>query len=541
MQWSLKSSVIPQTLDEVETLLLENRGVKDADSFFNPAHPFNLTLTEVGIDPAQMSLAVTRLKQALDSQEDVLVFGDYDADGICSTAVLWLTLHHMGYKARPFIPHREKHGYGLSNRALDDILSGQKPDLIVTVDNGIVAHVPINRLVEAGIDVIISDHHQPEATLPKAQAIVHTTQLCGATVAWMLAREVDGEFVKTLLDLCGIATIADQVPLLKANRSFAYWGIEALKKTQRLGILELCKLAKLPIGELSTNAINYGLAPRINAMGRLDHGLDALRLLCTTNPTRAQDLVENLNVTNIRRQDLTESMVASAMADSHIWVDEHIVIASSPDYHEGVIGLIAGKLMEEFYKPAIVISVGEKVAKASARSVAGVNIVELIRQVRDDLLEVGGHPMAAGFGLLPEKLAIVTSRLQKLAKEQIPAELLVPSVQVESELPFDLVSKKLMSVTTKFEPFGQANYEPVFGFKGLEVLDIQAIGRESKHLKLTVTADGLKPIPCLAWNQGFLVNKLDAGSQVDIAGVLEINTWKDKQTLQIKCRDIRPI
>jgi single-stranded-DNA-specific exonuclease len=538
MQWSLKSSTIPSSLNEVENILLKNRGIEDASAFFNPLHPVDLKLKAVGIDPKQMRKATMRLDQALKNQEDVLVFGDYDADGICSTAVLWLTLHNLGYKARPFIPHREKHGYGLSQKALDDILAAQKPDLIVTVDNGIVAHEAVARLNQVGVDVIITDHHQPEESLPPALAIVHTTQLCGTTVAWMLAREIDSEFVKSTLDLCGIATIADQVPLLQANRSFAYWGIEALKKTERVGLKQLCQVAELTMADLSTSSVNFGLAPRINAMGRLDHGLDALRLLCTSNPQRAQELVENLNYTNLRRQDLTESMVATAQAEAQTWVNEHIIVAYSTEYHEGVIGLIAGKLMEEFYKPAIVIAVGERVAKASARSIPGVNIVELIRQVRDDLLEVGGHPMAAGFGLLPEKIEVVKQLLQELARTQISSELLTPSIQVECELPFGQLSDKLVKLTETFEPFGQANPEPVFGLKQLKVVEAQAMGRDKKHLKLSVTTGDLKPLTCIAWNRGFLAPKLEAGTIIDVAGVIEISEWNNRKTLQLKAKDI---
>ncbi len=538
MQWQYLSSVIPQTLDELEAILLSNRQIADQALFFQPPHPFDLTLSDVGINAHQSELAVARLQTALDKQEDVLVFGDYDADGITSTAILWLTLHHLGYNARPFIPHREKHGYGLSDRALNDILAAKKPDLIVTVDNGIVAHQPVTRLNELGIDVIITDHHQPETTLPPALAIFHTTQLCGATVAWMLAKELDGEYVKTLLDLCGIATIADQVPLLSANRSFAFWGIKALQKTERMGLNELLMLAAIKPAEVNTTAINFGIAPRINAMGRLDHGMDALRLLCTTNHQRAQELVGNLNDTNIRRQDMTETMVNQALAESTLWMDEHIIIAHSPEYHEGVIGLIAGKLMEKYYKPAIVIAVGEKVAKASARSVVGVNIVELIRQVRDDLLEVGGHPMAAGFGLLPEKVEIVKKRLQAIAKEQISPELLVPSIHIECEVPFELLNEKLIKLTTQFEPFGQSNREPILAFKNLTVLDATEMGRDKKHLKLIVTADGFKPLNCIAWNKGFLVSELISGAQVDIAGVVETNEWKGKKSVQMKVRDV---
>jgi len=548
MQWNLLNPTNPNTLAELQAVLLANRGVSDVQSFLTPPQPSDLSLAEVGLDPVQVMAAVERIRQALKAQQKVLVFGDYDADGICATAVMWLTLHQLGCQATPFIPDRLKHGYGLSLLAIDEILAQGKPDLIVTVDNGIVAHPAVARLIAAGVEVLITDHHSPEATLPAATQIVHTTQLCGTTVAWMFARELWRELkgqpaeADHLLDLCGVATIADQVPLREANRAFAYWGIEALKTTPRPGIKALCQVAEMTQLELTTNSIHYGIAPRINAMGRLEHGMDALRLLCTSNLERAQVLAQSISLTNVKRQTLTSELLEIALAESKVWESEHLIIVDSPAYHEGVIGLIAGKLMETYYKPAIVIAVGETKAKASARSIAGVNIVDLIRLVRDDLLEVGGHPMAAGFGLLSEKIPLVKKRLLALAKTEIKPEQLQPQITIECLVGPALLTEATCSMIQKLAPFGQGNPEPVLGLPEMKVLDLHFIGQQKQHLKLLVAPandTAARPVTALGWNLSQQAAGWEPGQTADLAVCLEMNEWRNKRSLQLKIKDVR--
>lgn len=538
MQWKLKSTQTPSSLDEVRQILLENRQIKNAEEFFHPRSPLEMSLTDVGIDPVQMARAVKRLELARDKKEEVLIFGDYDADGVCSTAILWEALKQFGIIARPFIPHREKHGYGLSLKSLEAVLSEEvprKPDLLITVDNGIVAHAAFARLRELGIDAILTDHHLPESTLPDALAVVHSTQLCGSTVAWFLGRELSKKAAEKSLDLTAIATVADQMSMLGISRSFVQHGLEALKKTERVGLQLLIAKANLEMDTLDTNSINYGIAPRINAMGRLKHGKDALRLLCTKSMARADELVHELNDTNVSRQELTSAMVDHARANSHLWETEHIIIVSSTEYHEGVIGLIAGKLSEQFSKPAIAIAIGPQTAKASARSVPGVNIIEFIRLVKSDLLEAGGHPMAAGFGLLSEKVALVSERMTVLARTAITAEVLTPTLDVECLLPAELVTTETIESLADFAPFGQQNREPIFGLQNLQVVGATTMGRESKHLKLQLESQ----LTAIGWSMGEHASELKPQTIVDIAGVLGINEWKGRKSIQLILKDIQ--
>lgn len=546
---------IPTSIDEVMKILLKNRGIENIDSFLNVKHPQDLTLTEVGLKPPQMKKAVKRIIKAQKTGEKVLIFGDYDADGICATAILWLTLYHLKINVFPFIPHRGKHGYGVSDVAIDEILQAEekeKPALIITVDNGIVAHQPIKRLVEQEkIDVIITDHHQPEsannqAIFPPAHAIVHTTQLCGATVAWMLARELEPDFANKQLDLAGIATIADQVSLIGANRSFAKFGLEALTQTEKIGLNQLFQAAGIEKKNISSGTVGFSLVPRINAMGRLKHGLDALRLLCTNSRNQATSLVKILMDTNIERQDLTNELLADAILQAEKQANEHLIIVSSPDYHDGVIGLIAGRLVEKYHKPAIALSLDDNTAKASARSVTGVNITKLLRQVQADLIDVGGHPLAAGFSVEIKKLPQVRQKLAKIALAEISVELLQPTLDLELELPWEFVSEELIAAIEKLAPFGQDNPRPFFLLNNLKILNVMSMGKENNHLKIVAgrpaaanPTESTKTLNVLAWRKGELARKLRENQNISLAGTLELNHWNGKTSVQMILEDLR--
>lgn len=547
MHWQYTTQTPPQDIETLRSMLLEHRGLtdkRDQKDFFDPTAPMDIPLEDVWIDRKSVDAAVARILLAKERGEEVVIFGDYDVDGVCSTAIIWESLRAIGVVAKPFLPLREKHGYGLSMRSLKSVLEEYSPKLLITVDNGIVAHQAFEELNRLGIDTILTDHHAPEAGMPNAQIIVHSTQVCGSGVAWFLARAISAASAERSQDLMGLATIADQMILLKANRSFVVHGIDALKKTQRIGLQILMSRANVELDKISSETINYVIAPRINAMGRLKHSLDALRLVCTTSVERASQLVAELNDTNTERQDLTVEMIDHAMVQAARWKDEHIIVVASAEYHEGVIGLLASKLVDEFNKPTIAVSIGPVIAKASARSVPGVNIIELIRQVKDDLLEAGGHPMAAGFAVEPEKLEVVTGRLEKIAREQITDETLQPRLTIESPLGTQLLTLTAASEIQKFAPFGQGNYEPIFAMPAGIVLKASPIGKEGKHLKMEVgyqTDAQQITLTCIGWGMGKLVPELNSGRKVELAGCLQVNEWKSRKSLQLLLKDVKTL
>lgn len=550
MKWIYQNDNTPKNFNELRSILLENRQITNTDNFFSPEHPKNFTAKSVGIDEKQFDKALKRIELAVKNKEKVVIFGDYDADGITATAILWESLNYLDLQAKPFIPDRKKHGYGLSVGALEDIFEDysssdsdqgekSKPDLIITVDNGIVAHSAAKFLKEQNVDLIITDHHQPEDKKPKALAIVHTTKIAGAGVAWMLAKALTPDFAISLLDFVGVATVADLVPLVAENRSFAKFGVDTLKTNKRIGIESLRFVSGLDKRPIDAELIGFGIAPRINAMGRLAHGLDALRLLCTRNKKRAQELALLLNNTNTKRRQITIDLVKEAILQAKDNQDQKVIIVSSENYHEGVVGLIAGKIAEEFSKPAIVISIGDDIAKASARSVAGVNIIELIRTVKADLIDAGGHPMAAGFSLKKEKTEEVKTKLEKKALETIDDKSLEATLMIDCRLPASLVDFELVDSVESFRPFGRDNSKPLFVIENLELTEVKVIGKNKNHLRCKVrVGENGKELAALFWNKAKLSKELNVGDKVSIAARVDINDWNGNQYLQFIGEDV---
>ncbi|PIY79988.1 MAG: single-stranded-DNA-specific exonuclease RecJ [Candidatus Pacebacteria bacterium CG_4_10_14_0_8_um_filter_42_14] len=531
MRFVLKSPKTPTSQEELRELLLVNRGITDVDLFLNPPSPSSFTSEQVGIDANEMKKAIKRIKKAIDTKEKIVVFGDYDADGICASAVLWQTLIDAGADALPFIPDRIAHGYGLSTKAIETIIESNKPALIVTVDNGIVAHEAADFSKKQGIDLIISDHHQPEEKLPTAFAIVHTTQLCGTTVAWMIARELDKNSAEKQLDLCAIATIADQVKLIGPNRSFAFHGLKSLAKTERPGLLSLFEASAIDIKAINTGTVGFQIAPRINAAGRIGDGIAALRLLCTEKRSAADRIARELTTLNTERQDMTVQAVEHAQSQVVLQQDEYLLIAASTDYHEGVIGLVAGRLTEEFHKPSIVFAIGENSIKGSARSIPGINIVELIRTEAENLTSVGGHPMAAGLALIPEMFELVKKNLFATAKKMIDSELLVESATADCVLAHEMISFETIETIGELAPFGSGNPQPIFLLQNIEIADVRAVGKEGKHSKIFIKlADG-RVLEALQWNI--------TPDQINLAGVnemvvrLKMSEWRGKRRIEL--------
>jgi len=542
MKLKYRSDDIPKSLGELEDILLKNRGIKDKASFLKLVNPMDISLSDVDLDEEQLKGVLARLQKAKDDNEYIVIFGDYDADGISASAILWQALFKLGFNVKPFIPHRTKHGYGVSVKAIDEIVKDKKPDLVITVDNGIVAHEPIKYLKNLGIDVIITDHHQPEQEegkniYPSADYVFHSTKLCGATVAWMLVRELDKEMAEESLDLCALATVADQVPLVGASRSFVKFGIEAMKKTSRVGLRVLLEKIVKDIDGLNTDTIGYIIAPRINAVGRLSEGVVALRLLCTTSRSQASRLVEEVIQTNEKRKSLTYELVKQAENLVQEQLDENIIIVASKEYHEGILGLIAGSLLQKYAKPVIAIKIDDEIGKASVRSVQGVNIVEFLRKIKDDLLTVGGHPLAGGFSFEIEKLEEIKKKLFAMAKEDFAEELLVKEVAVECVLPASLISEEAIELIESLKPFGQQNPKPVFEIRNVEIQDISSMGKNGDHLRAMLGSKD-HSLKTIGWRMGKLANEYEIDDKVSVVGSLGFNVWNGRRSIQMILEDI---
>ncbi len=541
MHWKILHQDKVENVDDLIQTLLENRQIENTEDFLQPKAPDELKPAEIGFDVKQLQLAVKRLKQAIDNQEKVVIYGDYDADGIIASSIVWLTLSHLGLTAVPFIPNREEHGYGLSIKALKQIQEKYKPDLIVTVDNGITAAEALEWAKKNDLEVIVTDHHQPEKKLPPAQAIVHSTQISGAGVAWFLMKQFAPDFVLGLIDLAAIATITDMLPLTGANRSFVKFGLRMLRNSQRAGLKALYEAAKIDPNRVSTYTIGFLIGPRINAAGRIANGIEAMRLLCTNSLPAARKIARKLDKINRTRQDLTDEHLAIALEQSEQFQNKKIIIISSEEFHEGVIGLLAGKLTEKFYKPAIVIAQTDDLIKASARSVSGLNITNLLREAGDLLISVGGHELAAGFSAEAANLDKLRDKLESLAAENITQEMLEPELKVDLLIEPKLMKKDTVQALYSLAPYGIGNRAPVFGLEQVELISAATMGRDNDHLRLSlqINDEEYQHLTAVGWNLGHLSVELKDKHKIDAAFNLEINRWRGKEKLQLKIKDIQ--
>ena|SRR3989344_33192 len=554
MNWQILSKA---SKDIIETLL-KNRGIKDKKEFFEPLDPLKIPLKSLNIKESEIKKAIDRIKKARENKESVIVYGDYDADGITATAIIWETLHEFGLDVLPHIPDRFEEGYGINAQSVENLKSQiSNLKLIITVDNGIVAYEGIKKAKDLGIDVIVVDHHQKGTKKLATPYVLHATAVCGSALAWFFAKELSKSIkypvssILQSLDLAAIGTIADQMPLIGINRSIVKYGLEELNKTKRPGLLALFEESGLttkshmtgshPVNEVGTYEVNYIIAPRINAMGRLAAGIDSLRLLCTKRADKALELSKLLSKTNLDRQKIVDEAVVHAQSEvrgkSKGHIDKVIVLVHK-SYHEGVIGLVAGKLVEEFYRPAIVLSKKGKESKASARSVSGFNIIEAIKAT-GLILEGGGHPMAAGFSIDTKLIPKFIKEINKIADKLLTDEMLQRKLKIDMELSFDQLDDELSEKLEGFNPTGLGNPAPIFATKNVEIVEVKKVGAEGKHLKIRLADKPNEHIfNSIYFGGGQIYSKLTPDIKIDVAYNLENNTWNGYKSLQLKVKDI---
>lgn len=530
--------------------LLQARGLitrQAIDEFLHPPQPdLGILIKGTGIKNSRLVQAKKLIGEALSRSQNILIFGDYDADGITSTAILWLTLSKLargtGAKIMPFIPDRIKHGYGLSLPAVADILSGHvfeqtafpdfKPDIVITVDNGIVAHEAVKKLKNHGLQVIITDHHTALDSLPAADLIIHSTATSGAGIAWLLALALtdSSAFVLSLIELAAIGVVADQMPLTGLNRSLVARGLKVLEHSHNPGISALKHLAGIADKKLTTYDINFVLAPRLNAAGRIGNPLEALRLLCSHDERIVKQIAVSMDAYNRERQRMTDLAVDQALKTQ---VGHKLIFLDSPDFHEGIIGLVAGKLVEKYQRPAIVVSRGKATSKGSARSLGKVNITDLLRRAGRMLNSVGGHQLAGGFSLKTADLAKFKKKIISLADSTIGDQELDQSIQVDGTLRLTQTNLMLCRLLQSLEPFGMGNSKPRFVANNLRILEDRPVGRDGTHRKLVLEQDGVAR-DCI-WFNGNTGPLKDNFSAVF---TLEINTWRDREKVQLNIQHV---
>ena len=530
------------------TVLLNRNIIKDEDVklFLNPTRK---DFHDPYLMP-DMEKAVNRIITAIDKKEKKIIYGDYDVDGITSITVLSKFLKERNLNVGAYIPNRLEEGYGLNKKAIKKIADeGYK--LIITVDCGISGTEEIDYAYSLGMEVIITDHHEPLEVLPKALAVIDCKRkdnkypfnsLAGVGVAFKLIQAIgirldleEKEYLK-FLDIVCIGTISDIVPLVDENRVIAKLGLKLVENTRSPGVKALLNAAAYK--EVNSNTVSFGMAPRINACGRMGHERDALDLFLTENIVEANRITEKLNNYNRERQEIEKRIFDEAIlkiTSEHLMNNNAIVIGSE-NWHHGVIGIVASKITELYFKPSILICFEGEEGKGSGRSIPGFDLHAALCSTSDYLEKYGGHEMAVGLSLKKSNFQKFRQKFEQIARDN-HTEDLVSVIKIDKEINLKDINLENVKQLKLLEPFGEANKTPIFIYKNLKIDSIRALS-EGKHLKLTLK-DGNTIINAIGFNMGEYSEEFLIGDKIDVIGLLEINTFNGVENVQINMKDLR--
>ena len=498
-----------------------------------------------------MEKAARRICQAIDRNENIVIFGDYDADGVTSTAVLYLILSELGAKLSYYIPDRQEEGYGLNKTALDK-LTATNAELLITVDCGISSYDEVETFKDK-MDIIITDHHEPPARLPQAYAILNPKQtgcdypfkeLAGAGVAYKLCQAVwqikKGSQLTDHIELAALGTIADLVPLVGENRIIAKAGLQKIREGHNTGIQALLDSAQLTAADVTAGRIAFTAAPRLNAAGRIGHAVQGLQLLLEFDPAKARVLADGLSDLNIRRQEIERDITEQAIKqiEEEKKEAENTLIAYHTGWHPGVIGIAASRLVERFYRPSLVISLHDGIGKGSCRSIHGFNIYEALQYASDTLIQFGGHPMAAGFSIKEQDIPALWEKLNEYADRHMTAEDYIPQIAVDMVLQPEEISLALIDELADLEPYGMGNSRPVFSLSGCTFSEFRPIGKHKEHLRFSIANGNGRRLSGVGWSMAGFCGHILEGDAADVAFNLERNEYNGNASPQMILQDI---
>ncbi len=539
----------PVNEDEILKILLKNRGVDraDFDQFLNPENPIKLKLAGLGLSEKVVKKAVGVICNAIENGENILVYGDYDVDGITSTAIIWGAIYKKTKKVAPFIPDRNVDGYGFKYASF--LKCEEKFNvtfgLIVTVDNGITAKDELAKARRRGVAVVVIDHHLKETVNKQAKdegpVTVETSRLSASAIAWVVAKRID---TQADLGLAALGLVADCLPLLPPVRNFVCHGIERLRKQINPGLGQILKKAGIKQEEINSYVLGFVLGPRLNSVGRLGDATDALRLLVAKSGSDLDRYGRIVEEHNQKRQETQQWNIKQV--ESIINPDSKLLFYASSDIQTGLIGLAAGYLTSKFYRPSVVISLGKEVSKGSARSIPEVNIVEILRHFSGLLLEIGGHSMAAGFTISTDKVDEFEKKLEKFIAKKLEGISLEPKVEAEGVMRLAAVSKNTLAAITRLEPFGIGNPEPRFLFRNLKITSIRKVGKTGNHLKLRLDETDTKQTEkvetdAIAFKKGELGDRLKVGDLIEVVASLSLNRWQGKEQVELNVAEINGV
>jgi single-stranded-DNA-specific exonuclease len=536
-------------VNQLLATILANRNIlkeEDIRLFLNPTrndfyNPFLIT---------DMDIAVNRIIKAIENKENITIYGDYDVDGITSITVLKSFLNDIGVETNTYIPNRLIEGYGLNKEAIDKI-SKKGCNLMITVDCGISAIEEIEYANSLGIETIITDHHEAGNEIPKAIAVIDNKrkdskypfrELAGVGVVFKLIQAIgitlklkEESYLK-YLDIVCIGTISDIVPLVDENRVIAKLGLLLVAQTKNIGLRSIINSSGY--NKIDSNAISFGVAPRINACGRMGKAEEALELFLSKDKNEVNELTNKLNEHNRKRQETEKTIFENAVEkikEEHLDENKAIIVGGE-NWHHGVIGIVSSKITEMYFKPSILFSFEEDgIGKGSGRSIPGFDLHEALMKCSDTIEKFGGHSMAVGITVKKDNLEKFKKEFEQIATQSKIDEI-IPIINIDAKVDLSDIDKEMVESLKQLEPFGEANKMPVFAFKNLKIDSIRALS-EGKHLKLTLK-DNNYIINAIGFNIGYLANEYRIGDKIDVAGVLEINTFNGVDNLQINIKDI---
>ena len=532
--------------------ILNNRGINDeknAEIFMNPSleylrNPFLMK---------DMKKATDRIKKAVENKERIYIYGDYDVDGVSSTSILYIYFKSIDFPVKYYIPNRLEEGYGINEEAINKI-NNDGCDLIITVDCGITSVKEVELANKLGIDVIITDHHECQSDIPDAYAIVNPKQdecnypfdmLCGCGVAFkMIQALTDEEEFKTsmfdYLEIVTLATICDIVPLIDENRIIVKNGLKLMKKGKNLGLRELIKVCGIETSKIGSSHIGYSVGPRINASGRLGYSYLGVQLFTTDFEDEAKDIANILEAKNIERQMIESKMYKEAediIASNENYKDDKVLVVAKEGWQHGIIGIVASKLTEKYYKPTILLTIEDGEATGSARSIKGFSIFDALVSCKDLMNKFGGHEQAAGLALNAENIEDLRERVNEIADYNLSKEDLIENIKVEYELEEESATLDLVDNLHKLEPFGLSNPSPRFIMRDLLLTNIYKMGKNKQHLKLI--CENKKSYECVGFNMAYLADYFQEGDKIDVLFQVDENNFNNERKMQFLLKDIR--
>jgi single-stranded-DNA-specific exonuclease len=543
--------------------ILLNRGVDDPKRALAFLESRMSSLHDPELLPGVVE-AAARIRRAMDVGRKIVIYGDYDVDGVCGTSILWSCLRLAGCRdVSYYIPHRVEEGYGVNADALRRLAVANKDALIVTVDCGISALQEAELARELGVELIVTDHHTIGPALPKAAVIVHpglpgsrypTGDLCGAGVAFKLAWQVckgfgDGkrasphlrDYLVRAMGLVALATIADVVPLSDENRVMVRHGLAGIAADPSVGLRALLEVSGcLDKKRLTSGTVGFVLGPRINAAGRLERAMRAVEMLTTEDPALAKEIAIELDQCNSRRQDIERKIVEEARAIVEGWggvANRGAIVLGSKDWHAGVIGIVASRLVDTYHRPAVVLAIGEAHAQGSARSIPGFDLYEAIKDCADVLLRFGGHAAAAGLKIAEEQISAFSRLFDQRCRNALTPEQLERVLNIDAEVPLGVLNLRVLEEMDKLEPYGVGNPRPVLMASRLQVVgEPRIVGDKKNHLQLRLKQDDVV-MKAIGWNLAERGRTLVAGSSCSIVFQPSVNEWNNRREVQLEIRD----